>query len=213
VIQLTGQFVPVKVNAEKEGKEVARKYGVRGFPTILFVNGQGEVEGKIGGYMPPGPFSDRLKQIAAAHRELPALEARARSNPRDVRTAAKLAGIYAGQGKENKAAGMLARAEKSDPRNASGHLADAYNAVADLYQERRQFDKAIPLFRKAARAGKQPDDIGYAHLSIAVCYLSQNDTRSAIPELKATLAVPNVPREMRDQAQRILDQINKRDTP
>jgi len=211
VIQLTGQFVPVKVNADKEGKDVARKYAVRGFPTILFVNAaNGEVEGKIGGYMPPAGFSAELKRIAAAHKALPALRARHRSNPKDPEAAARLAAIAASQGKEAEASALLTQAETSDPANRSGHLARAYNAVADLYQEKRQFDKAIPLFKKAAKTGKTPQEIAYAHLSIAVCHLSQNDPSAAVPALEATLAVPNVPADMKAQAQQMLDQVKQR---
>ena len=43
MIQLTGQFVPVKLNAEKDGKAAKDKYHVQGYPTILFINAAGEV--------------------------------------------------------------------------------------------------------------------------------------------------------------------------
>jgi tetratricopeptide (TPR) repeat protein len=79
--------------------------------------------------------------------------------------------------------------------------------VADRFQEKQQFDKAIPLFRKAVAAGRSPYDIGYARLSIAVCYMSQHKNQEAIPELEATLAVPNVPADMKQQAQQLLDQL------
>lgn len=43
--------IPVKVNAEKGGEDVARRYNVEGFPTILFVNASGEVVKRIDGYV------------------------------------------------------------------------------------------------------------------------------------------------------------------
>ena len=50
---MTGQVVPIKLDAEKgEGKTVARKYNVTGFPTILFINESGRVEATVGGYLP-----------------------------------------------------------------------------------------------------------------------------------------------------------------
>jgi thioredoxin-like negative regulator of GroEL len=206
VIQSLGQFVPVKINAEKEGVAVAKRYGVQGYPTLLFIDAAGAAVAKIGGYLPPAPFNEQLTRIGEL-RNLPQLEARVRANPGDVAAVAKLATLYAQAGKEQRAAQLLAQAEKADPKNGTGALAPAYNAVADRFQEKEQFDKAIPLFRKAVAAGRSPYDIAYARLSIAVCYMSQQKNREAIPELEATLAVPNVPADMKQQAQQFLDQL------
>ena len=57
MIKLAAQLVPLKVNAEKEGKDLAKKYDVRGFPTILFLTAEGDIMGRIGGYMPPTEFA------------------------------------------------------------------------------------------------------------------------------------------------------------
>jgi thioredoxin-related protein len=42
------------VNAEKEGRdgeEVARRYDVEGYPTVLFVDGSGNVVKRVDGYV------------------------------------------------------------------------------------------------------------------------------------------------------------------
>lgn len=44
-------LVAVRVNAEKGGEDVARRYRVRGYPTVLFVDGSGEVVERIDGYV------------------------------------------------------------------------------------------------------------------------------------------------------------------
>src|SRR5262249_15564150 len=135
VIRLAGQVVPLKVNAEKnDGPSIAKKYGVRGFPTILFINASGVVEGRIGGYMPPEGFSGQMQTLTKAHAEFPALEAKYRSSPHDASLAAKMAGIYAGRGSIDKAETALEAAEKGNLSD-KGALAKAYNAVADHYQE------------------------------------------------------------------------------
>ena len=213
MVQLTGQFVPVKLDAEKEGKAAAEKYAVRGFPTILFLNASGEVEGKIGGYMPPDPFAAEMKKVKASHAAFPGLLRRSQTNPKDAEAAAKLATLYARRGNTERASALLTRAETVDPKNAGGHMTEAYLALGDYYQERRSFDRAIPLFRKAAATGKEPAQKAYAHLSIAVCHLSQNNTEAAVPELEATVALPGVPAEMKDQARKMLDQIRQRSSP
>lgn len=207
---MAGQVVPLKVNAEKnEGPEVAKKYGVRGFPTILFINPAGEVEGKIGGYMPPEPFAQQMKLVADAHRELPALEAKHKADPNNVEAAAKLAAIYATRGQADKANALLEQAEKNDPENRSGHLTKPYNAIADMFQEKEQFEKAIPLFEKAAKTGKQPYDVAYARLSIAACYFQWQKPKEAIPALEALLAMPDAPKEFMSQGKQMLEAAKK----
>ncbi len=47
-------LVAVKVNAEKGGEEIARRYRVRGYPTILFLDGTGNVVERIDGYVDAG---------------------------------------------------------------------------------------------------------------------------------------------------------------
>ncbi|MHB8800471.1 MAG: thioredoxin family protein [Thermoanaerobaculia bacterium] len=44
-------LVAVKVNAEKGGEEIARRYRVRGYPTILFLDGEGNVVERVDGYV------------------------------------------------------------------------------------------------------------------------------------------------------------------
>ena len=202
-------MVPLKINAEKEGKEVAKKYGVTGYPTILFINGNGEVENKISGYEAPTPFANDLKVIVQDHKEFPTLLARHKSHPDDLETTGKLAAIYAKRGDESKASDLIADGEQTDPNNNKGYLTKAYNALGDDYQNEGNFGKAIPLFRKAADTGKKPDDIAYARLSIAVCYLQQSKSSEAVPDLKAVTAMADAPKDLKDQAQSILGQIEK----
>ncbi len=43
--------VPIKVNAEKGGEDVARRFSVQGFPTVLFVDATGALVHRIDGYV------------------------------------------------------------------------------------------------------------------------------------------------------------------
>ena len=55
-------LVAVKVNAEKGGEEIARRYRVRGYPTILFLDGAGSVVERIDGYVD----ADEMVKIVSA---------------------------------------------------------------------------------------------------------------------------------------------------
>lgn len=55
-------LLAVRVNAEKGGEKVAERYDVQGYPTILFVDGSGNVVKRIDGYVD----ADELLRILAA---------------------------------------------------------------------------------------------------------------------------------------------------
>jgi len=226
VIRQSRQLVALKLDAEDkgEGQKAAETYKVHGFPTILFLYPEeldrptGGVVGTIVGYRPPEPFAKQMRLVQESVREFPKLRDRLEESPDDVEVLGKLVAIYHQRGDDPKAAELLERAEKADPHNTQGHLTRAYSAVADSYQEKRDFAKAIPLFRKAAETGKQPSDIAYARSSIAVCFLSQGKAAEAIPELEAVVNMPDLPKAEKEQAERILaiakqmrDQSRKRD--
>ncbi len=56
--------IAIKVNAEKGGEAVAEQYRVRGFPTVLFVSGSGEIVRKVEGYV----GADEMLEIVASLR-------------------------------------------------------------------------------------------------------------------------------------------------
>jgi thioredoxin-related protein len=70
---LNAEFVPIKVDMEKGfGVDVAMKFRVRGFPTLLYFNPGGQILAKVPGYeQDKGKFLDHLKKIRADRREQP----------------------------------------------------------------------------------------------------------------------------------------------
>ena len=57
-------FVNVMVDGEKgEGIELARKYNIRGYPTLIFLDSSGEVIAQTAGYRNPEQFIEIGKQI------------------------------------------------------------------------------------------------------------------------------------------------------
>jgi len=51
VAEAARDVVAVRVNAEKGGEDVARRYEVEGYPTVLFVDGSGTVVKRVEGYV------------------------------------------------------------------------------------------------------------------------------------------------------------------
>lgn len=205
---MAGQFVPIKLNGDKDGQSLAKTYNVRGFPTILFINGEGEVEGTIEGYMPPEELAPKMSRIARSHQEFPLLVDRIKAKPDDAMTAAKLAAIYAGRGNITQAEAMLGVAEK-DQAAAGASLALALSGFGDYYQRNNKFDRAIPFFQKASKVGQTPKDIAYALISEAACHFQATRPKEAIKPLEALLKLKGAPKQWVTQGKQMLDQARK----
>ncbi len=51
VAEALKEVISIKVNAEEEGEAVLERYSVRGFPTVLFLSGSGEIVRRVEGYV------------------------------------------------------------------------------------------------------------------------------------------------------------------
>lgn len=60
------RVVYFRVDAEKEGAGLARRYGVDGFPTLMFLTPSGAVAGRILGFVPAPEFAARARDIIDA---------------------------------------------------------------------------------------------------------------------------------------------------
>lgn len=210
VIRLSEQVVTVKVDAEREGKNLAMKYGVRGFPTILFLNETGGVEGMIDGFLPAADFARSFHNTMRRHQDFVAAQARYHKNSNDVKTVFDLEGFYATQGNGPQAIAMQQKVERLDPQNAQGMLSRSCLYLADFYSMRGKFDKSVPLYHRAIHLTRVPREIAVGHLSLAYCNLSQNRLKQALPDLKAAQAVPNCPPDIKGAAQQIMAKLREK---
>jgi thioredoxin-related protein len=64
--RLSKNFVTVKINPEKSSRaaQLAKQFGTRGYPHIVFVNADGKKIGEIGGYVPADEFLKKLDKVA-----------------------------------------------------------------------------------------------------------------------------------------------------
>lgn len=65
VLHVLDGLVAVKLNAEREGREEARRLGVDGYPTLVFLDAAGVEVGRIPGYLPPSAFLEEVSDILA----------------------------------------------------------------------------------------------------------------------------------------------------
>jgi hypothetical protein len=78
-------FVNAHVNAGKpEGREVATRYGVNAYPTLVIVDAEGGEIDRIVGYRPPATFIPEIQRILRGEGTLPALRKQAEASPEDL---------------------------------------------------------------------------------------------------------------------------------
>jgi thioredoxin-related protein len=65
--KLAKDFVSVKINPEKSAAsaQLARQFGTRGYPHIVFTDADGKKIGEIRGYVGPEAFLKQLEQLTA----------------------------------------------------------------------------------------------------------------------------------------------------
>ncbi len=87
VIDFAGQhLIPLEIDAEKgDGIELAKKYHIGGYPTMVFVNADGEEFDRIPGYLPADDMVKELTRITSGVDTYPALRARVEANPDDAK--------------------------------------------------------------------------------------------------------------------------------
>ena len=62
---LAKDFIAIKLNPEKSKKNanVAEKFGVRGYPNIIFLDADGKMLSQIGGYVPAKEFLQQMEAV------------------------------------------------------------------------------------------------------------------------------------------------------
>ena len=77
-------FVNARFDMEKgEGREIAAKYGVRSYPTYLFLNGDGELVSQNYGYMEESPFLTMAHEVNSPNNKKGSLKERFATGEKD----------------------------------------------------------------------------------------------------------------------------------
>lgn len=133
-----GSFLNYKVDTESEaGKPIARRFGVRGLPTLVFLNPDGSLRDVLVGYRPPGPFLEELRRIRKDQDTIAALEREVAAHPDDLDLRYKLV-VRLRDVDEKKAESHAAEIRKRDPegRTRAARRLRMDDAVARIRRSR-----------------------------------------------------------------------------
>lgn len=136
---INSAVVPIKIDAEKgEGIAIAKKYGVRAYPTILLINANGEEIDRLLGYIPPEPFLKSVKDYVIGVNSVAQVRAAVEKNPDDPVVQFAAATKYVSRNEPALAVGHYRKLLELDPENKLGHNEEAEFAVAvDVLQSEK----------------------------------------------------------------------------
>jgi thioredoxin-related protein len=112
-----------KIDAEKgEGIDLAKKYAVSGYPTIVFVDGNGDEIDRIVGYMPAKDFLKRIKEFSEGTNTYGSISKVLKNNPDDVKANYFLGErVVNNEGDFKKAEPYFKKVIDKDPDNKEGY--------------------------------------------------------------------------------------------
>ena len=146
------KLVALKLNAEEGGAELASRYGVGSYPTMIFFDARGNEMERILGYLPPEKFLRRVRRIRTGDTFLACLRM-LEEEPGNVDAI------------ERSVEGLL---ERSDPEGAISRI-EAFHQATDGEQlevcSRLMFSARVELhtrvYQRAARLYRQGWDRGF----------------------------------------------------
>jgi len=179
-----------KIDAEKgEGPDFAKKYKIEGYPSVLFLDGDGNEIDRIYGYVPVKEFKEMIVDYNKGINTFGYLKDEVAKNPDNVEASLKLSDKYAMYGDKDKAKELLNNIIDIDPSNAKGKTDDAKFRLA-VFSEKEQKIKDIQAFIKENPGSDQLKD---AYIAVSEAYYyDMDDVPNSEKWFKETLSLyPN----------------------
>ena len=162
-----------KIDAEKgEGPDLAKKYGVKGFPTIVFASADGSEIDRIYGYVPAELFLQKMKDYNNGVNTYSLLKKLVEDNPSDPEANYKMADKISSNGLEGDVKLYLNNTISLDPSNQKGYTDDAKFMLAYMNEDAAVL-KALLIEYPSSEKAKE----GY--ISLASFYAGNDDYKSA----------------------------------
>jgi len=142
-----------KIDAEKgEGPELAKKYGVKGFPTIIFTQPNGTEIDRIYGYLPAEQFLLKMKEYHTGINTYGSLKSAVEANPEDPAANYNYADKVVSNGLEGDPKPYLNKTISIDPDNSAGYTDDAKFLLAYLNEDEKALSAALKDYPSSNKA-------------------------------------------------------------
>lgn len=176
---VNSHFVSLRVNAYKgEGKEIRKKYKVRVFPTVLFLNSRGEEVDRICGFDgKKESYLKILKDYAAGKNTLAKMLSDVTAKPSSLDINYKLAKKYLSHWNRDEAAPYFFKVLKLDPQDKKGYKTEAL-CHTSLFEAGKK-DNVEPLLSFIAN-NKNKEFFAMSYNGLATYYAKKKDPKKVI---------------------------------
>ena len=203
VIETAKKIVSVKLNPEtsEEGEEIAKKYGVKGYPTILFINADGFVLENVGGYVEGEKFVPYMKN---AIEKLSKINALLSSKEQSLE---KL-DLYMESGNEEEATKLFNNllSKKSIPEESMPKYLLGFGLIK---AQKKDYEKANIYFDKIIKEYPKSEEIYISHYYKAVIMVLAGEKDKPKKYLEKLLNDSKIPNDMKSQYETLLSYINE----
>jgi len=174
VIDFANQnLISKKIDAEKgDGPEQKKKYRVRGYPTILFLDSKGLEIDRIVGYRPPEEFLSELNRIKNGDNTISEILARYKQNKHHYPTQIDLAEKYVTLNLPDSAKSILDDIYHKQKKKSQLDFSVAFR-ISKLYYRIGSLDTSIDLLDQIVDSGVDSSDSGYFY---GLLYKAKRDT-------------------------------------
>jgi len=174
VIDFANQnLISKKIDAEKgDGPEQKKKYRVKAYPTILFLDSKGLEIDRIVGYRPPEEFLSELNRIKNGDNTISEILARYKQNKHHYPTQIDLAEKYVTLNLPDSANSILDDIYHKQKKKSQLDFSVAFR-ISKLYYRIGSLDTSIDLLDQIVDSGVDSSDSGYFY---GLLYKAKRDT-------------------------------------
>lgn len=137
-----------KIDAEKgEGKELAERYNIKGYPTIVFVDEDGKEIDRIVGYLKPQEFLQAIKNFNSGVNTYGDLKNKLDINPDDTEANYLMGKKLFDYGETDRSKQYFKKVLNTDSGNISGYADNAamyYSILSDDIESLKNFNEIYP---------------------------------------------------------------------
>lgn len=204
VIDMAKKMVAVKLNPEtsEEGAEVAQKYGVQGFPTILFINADGLILENIGGYVEGEKFVPYMKNAIEKLDKINTVLASKEPSLEKLDLY-----LESGNEEESKKIYDALIAKKAISKEAMPKYLLGFGLIR---AQRRDYEKANEYFDNIIKDYPKSEEVYVAHYYKVVIMALAGEKDEPKKYLEKLLDDPKVPENMKVQYESLLSYINEK---
>lgn len=186
VVEFLNSIVAVKYDAEKgEGLELARKFKVKAYPTLILLDAKGTEIDRHLGYLDGETFLTTMKEYQNGIGTIGYFESELKKSPKDLAVHFKLGEKYTNIFNEEKAVLHLSKILELDPKNEGGYTDKAVFNLGDLYYSTKKYDQAAVNFQTVIDKYPHSEQHDYAYQMLARVYEKMGDTDKCVATYKA----------------------------